>query len=273
MLLRDKAEERWPGAALVRARAHKALNSLIQPSAADQAALSAAGYRGFPASGATTAHTPFPSWNCIAQSLQHDEPAEKCNGLINRSSSAQQNYGASGQLTWLGTLAGQRNQFVAGAGYDASRVKFSQSSQLGYINPDHSITGVNAFGDGVTGGTVDGIPYDTRVDLSGRIRTWSVFASDTISFREQLHLTLSGRYNTTTLRNRDALHADGDPASLSGDHKFARFNPAIGLTWSPTKVLNIYAGLNESSRAPTAITTSSTWRPGRSTTCRGRHSP
>ncbi len=227
--------------------------AIVQPSAADQAALSAAGYSGFPVSGATPANTPFPTWSCIAQSLQHDEPAEKCNGMINRSSSAQQNYGASGQLTWLGTLAGQRNQFVAGAGYDASRVQFSQSSQLGYINRDHSITGVNAFGDGVTGGTVDGVPFDTRVDLSGRIRTWSVFASDTISFRDQLHLTLSGRYNTTTIRNRDALHADGDPASLSGDHKFSRFNPAIGLTWSPTKALNVYAGLNESSRAPTAI--------------------
>lgn len=227
--------------------------AIVQPSAADQAALTAAGYSGFPTSGATAANTPFPFWRCIAQTLQNDEPAEKCNGLINRSRSAQQNYGASGQLTWLGTLAGQRNQLVAGAGYDASRVQFSQSSQLGYINPDHSITGVNAFGDGVTGGNVDGVPYDTRVDLSGRIRTWSVFASDTISFRDQLHLTVSGRYNTTTVRNRDALHASDDPASLSGDHKFARFNPAIGLTWSPTKALNVYAGINESSRAPTAI--------------------
>ncbi len=35
MLLRDQAEKEWPGAALVRARAHKALNSLVQPSAAD----------------------------------------------------------------------------------------------------------------------------------------------------------------------------------------------------------------------------------------------
>ncbi len=227
--------------------------SVYQPSAADKAALAAAGYSGYPASGANASNTPFPFWRCIAQTLQNDEPAEKCNGLINRTQTSQQNYGLSGQLTWLGDLAGKRNQLVAGAGYDASRVSFTQSSQLGYLNPDRSISGVNAFGDGVSGGNVDGAPYDTRVDLAGRIRTWSLFASDTLSLRDNLHLTLSGRYNATSIKNRDQIHADGDSASLSGEHRFARFNPAIGLTYSPTRALNTYAGYSESSRAPTAI--------------------
>ena len=173
--------------------------------------------------------------------------------MINRTQTKQQNYGVSGQLTWLGELAGKRNQLVAGAGYDASRVRFTQSSQLGYLNPDRSMTGVNAFGDGVSGGNVDGAPYDTRVDLAGRIRTWSVFASDTWSLKDKLHLTLSGRYNTTSVENRDQIHADNDSASLSGDHRFARFNPAIGVSYSPTQALNAYAGYSESSRSPTAI--------------------
>jgi outer membrane receptor protein involved in Fe transport len=227
--------------------------SLWQPSAADQAALNAAGYRGFPASGANAANTPFPFWRCIAQVLQNDEPAEKCNGLLNRTQTAQQNYGVSGQFTWLGKLAGKSNRLVAGAGYDASRIRFTQSSQLGYLSPDRSITGVNAFGDGISGGQVDGVPYDSRVDLAGRIRTWSAYASDTVSLHENLHLTLSGRYNHTSITNRDALHADGDSASLSGAHRYSRFNPALGLTYSPIKALNLYAGYSESSRAPTAI--------------------
>lgn len=227
--------------------------AVYQTSEEERAALAAAGYSGFPASGANAGNTPFPKWRCIAQALLNNEPAEKCNGLINRTQTAQQNYGLSGQLTWLGDLAGRRNQFVAGAGIDASRVKFLQSSELGYINPDHSITGVNAFGDGVSGGKVDGAPYDTRVNLAGRIKTWSVFASDTLALQDNLHLTLSGRYNTTSIKNRDQLHADGDSASLSGDHRFSRFNPAVGLTYSPTKTLNAYAGYSESSRAPTSI--------------------
>ena len=227
--------------------------SAYQPSAAERAALAAAGYSGFPASGATAANTPFPFWRCLGQTLLNDEPAEKCNGLINRTQTAQRNHGLSGQLTWLGDVAGQRNQLVAGAGYDASRVGFRQSSQLGYLNPDHSVTGVNAFGDGVSGGNVNGVPYDTRVDLAGRIQTWSVFASDTLSLQDKLHLTLSGRYNTTSVQNRDQIHADGDSASLSGDHRFSRLNPAVGLTYSPSDKLNAYVGYSESSRAPTAI--------------------
>ena len=61
-----------------------------------------------------------------------------------------------------------RRQFTLGAAYDGNSVGFQQSSQLGFINPDRSVTGVDAFGDGVTGGEVDGEPYDTRVNLRGR---------------------------------------------------------------------------------------------------------
>jgi outer membrane receptor protein involved in Fe transport len=227
--------------------------SVYQPSAAERAALAKAGYSGYPASGATAANTPFPSWRCIGQALLNDEPGEKCNGLLNRTASDQHNYGVSGQLTWLGTLAGQRNRFVAGGGYDASRTHFVQSAQLGYLNPDRSITAVDSVADGVHAGNIDGEPYDARVDLAGRIHTWSAYASDTMTLADKLHLTLSGRYNSTKVANRDALHADGDAASLSGDHRFSRFNPAVGITYSPTRALNAYAGYAESSRAPTAI--------------------
>lgn len=227
--------------------------SVYQPGAAERTAMAAAGYSGYPTSGANAANTPFPSWRCIGQALLHDEPAEKCNGLLNLTNSKQQNYGVSGQLIWLGALAGQPNRLVAGGGYDTSRTHFTQTSQLGYLNPDRSITGVNAYGDGVSGGNVDGEPYDTRVNLDGRVHTWSMFASDTFSIRDQLHLTLAGRYNATSISNRDRIHADGDSASLSGAHRFARFNPALGLTWRPLRALNLYAGVAESSRAPTAI--------------------
>ena len=228
--------------------------SVHQPGADDQDALAAAGFTGFPTSGATAANTPFPFWRCIAQGLQNDEPGEKCNGLINRTHAAQLNYGLSGQLTGAGTLWGQRNQWMLGGAFDAAQVDFAQSTQLGYLNPDRSITGIPSFGDGVTGGVVDGAPYDTRVDLTGRSQTWSAFASDTLSLIDNtLHLTLAGRFNATRIENRDLIRAAGDPASLSGDHRFERFNPALGLTYSPTKSLNLYVGYSESSRAPTAI--------------------
>src|SRR5262249_57225861 len=59
--------------------------SVYQPNAADQAALAAAGYTGFPTSGASASNTPFPYWRCIAQGLQFSEPIEKCDAIIIRS--------------------------------------------------------------------------------------------------------------------------------------------------------------------------------------------
>ena len=228
--------------------------SVYQPSAAEQAALTAAGYSGFPTSGATAANTPFPKFRCIANALRVDEPAEKCTGVINTTLTRQTNYGVSGQLNAEGVLAGLRHQASLGAAIDISRVAFTQGSELGYINPDHSVTGVGAFGDGgVTGGDIDGVPYDTRVDLAARTRTWSLFATDTLALNPQTHLTLSGRYNRTTVKSRDGLITDGGAGSLDGDSVYGRFNPAVGLTWAPTSRLNAYVGYAQGSRAPSAI--------------------
>jgi outer membrane receptor protein involved in Fe transport len=226
--------------------------AIYQPNAAERAALAAAGYTGVPASGATAANTPFPSWRCIANVLLEDEPAEKCNGLLNRTDSRQHNHGLSAQATLSAPVRGHRNQFTLGAAYDASRVDFRQSSQFGYLNPDHSVTPVDFYADG-TENDDDGNPVDTRVDLEGRTRTASVFATDTLSLGETLHLTLSGRYNRTTVHNRDRISPGGGPGSLDGDHRFSRFNPAFGATWTPVRGLNLYAGYNEGSRTPTAI--------------------
>jgi outer membrane receptor protein involved in Fe transport len=227
--------------------------SVYQPTPAEQAALAAAGYSGFPTSGANASNTPFPFWRCIANVLLNDEPAERCNGLINRTDTLQHNAGASGQLTKRHTLRGRANQLTAGAAYDRSTVGFQQSTELGYLNPDRSVTGTGAFGDGETGGEVDGEPFDTRVDLDGVLSTWSAFATDTVSLKDSLHITLSGRYNRTHIDNRDRIQPGGGSGSLDGDYIFGRFNPAAGLTFSPSAATNLYVGYSEGSRAPTSI--------------------
>jgi outer membrane receptor protein involved in Fe transport len=212
----------------------------------------AAGYTGFPLGGATAANTPFPFWRCIANVLLDDEPAEKCNGMLNRTDSRQRNHGVSAQLTLSAPLAGRANQLVAGAAVDASRVDFRQSTQFGYLNPDRGITPVDFFADGSEIDD-DGTAVDNRVDLRGRTRTASLFATDTLSLGPALHLTLSGRYNRTTVHNRDRIAPGGGSGSLDGDHRFSRFNPAIGATWDAASGLNLYAGYNQGSRTPTAV--------------------
>ena len=227
--------------------------SVYQPNAAEQTALRNAGYSGFPTAGANAANTPFPFWRCIANVLLRDEPGEKCNGLLNRTGSRQKNYGATAELSWQDQLAGLDNLLNVGAAYDESRIRFHQLTELAYLNPDRSVTGTGAFADGVTGGDIDGAPFDTQVRITGRTRTASLYAADTLALSRQLHLTLSGRYNHTRVATRDLLVPGGGPTSLNGTHRFSRFNPAVGLTWSPTSALNLYAGYNEGSRAPTAV--------------------
>ena len=227
--------------------------ALYQPSAVEQAALARAGYTGFPTSGADASNTPFPFWRCIANGLLRDEPAEKCNGLINRSATSQHSGGGFGQLTARHSFASGTNQFTVGGGYERSGAGFVQSTELGYLNPDRSITGIGAFAGGETGGEVDGEPFDTRVDLDGLIQTFSLYATNTVSFSQKWNVTLSGRYNRTTVRNRDAIRPGGGPASLDGDHDFGRFNPAAGITFSPSRRLNVYGGYSEGSRAATSI--------------------
>lgn len=225
--------------------------SVYQPSAAERAALTAAGYTGFPASGETAANTPFPKWRCIGQSILRDEPAEKCNGLLNRSHTGQHNIGFSAQGTWFESLGGWRNQLTVGTAVDHSTVGFQQLSELGYLNPDRSVTGTGAFSDGITGGDEDGEPFDTRVDLDSRINTRSVYLTDTFSERKWT-FTFSGRYNHTSIDNRDRIRPSG-AESLTARHTFQRFNPAAGVTYSLHPAANVYFSYSEGSRAPTSI--------------------
>lgn len=227
--------------------------SVYQPSAGERAALAAAGYSGFPASGENVSNTPFPFWRCIGQSLLRDEPAEKCNGLINRSNTRQHSYGLSGQMSWFGSPGGHRNQFTAGAAYDRSNVDFAQTAQLGYLNPDRSVTGVNSFADGVTGGDEDGVPFDTRVDLNGRIQTGSLYGVDTLSVGNRWNFTFSGRYNRTTIDNLDRIRPVSGAGSLTAKSIFNRFNPAVGATFRPMGSLTTYVSYSEGNRAPTSI--------------------
>jgi outer membrane receptor protein involved in Fe transport len=227
--------------------------AVYQPSAVENAALLAAGHISAPVVGANASNTPFPYLRCVANVLLADEPAEKCNGLINRTETDQNNGGFSAQLTRRDFASNRRNQFTAGAAYDRSTVEFAQSTELGYLNPDRSITGTGAFADGITGGSADGEPFDTRVDLDGVINTWSVFATDTLTLDERWHVTVSGRFNRTSVHNTDLITPGGEPGSLDGDHVFSRFNPAVGVTFDTTRQLNLYAGYSEGSRAATSI--------------------
>ena len=48
-----------------------------------------------------------------------------------------------------------------------------------------------------------------------------------------VNVTVSGRYNRFTIDNTDRINPIAGPGSLDGDYVYQRFNPAVGITWSP----------------------------------------
>lgn len=170
------------------------------------------------------------------------DPEVACSGALNTSKTDQRGYGFNAQLAFNQPLAGKQNQFIVGAGYDRSRIKFSQATEMGLLNAMRGVDGIGVEND------------EAEVELHGTTRSWGLFATDTLSLNDQWHLTLSGRYNHIKVENRDQLIPDvSDPESLSGDHSFSRFNPAVGLSFTPSKALTVYGSYNEGMRAPTSM--------------------
>lgn len=227
--------------------------SLYQPSAAERNALTAGGYTGFPINGETQANAPFPKWRCIANILLNSEPNEKCNGLLNRTSTHQHDGGLSGQASWNAPLGGRSNLFTLGAGIIASRAHFEQSSQFGYLMPDRGIAAVAGPGAFADGSQASENAFDSRVDLTGKTTTYSVYVSDTVQLSPIVQWTVSGRFDRTHIDSVDALKPKGEAGTLTATHRFSRFNPATGLTFHPRENLSAYLGYSQGSRAPSAI--------------------
>ena len=180
--------------------------------------------------------------NCLADS----DSDENCSGAINRTKSRRTGYGFNTQMTFGQDLSGMKNQFIAGLGYDYGKTNFKQSTEYGLVNATRGIDGANIFSD------------EAPVNLQGVSKTWSIFATDTLSLNSLWHLTASARYNHTKVENDDRLNPIPDPdptlnTSLTSNQSYNRINPAIGLNFTPSKDLTAFASYNEGSRAPTAI--------------------
>jgi outer membrane receptor protein involved in Fe transport len=194
----------------------------------------------------------FDPAGCVAGN-DEDILEVSCRGAENTTRSRRIGYGFTGQFTFNQEMFERKNQFIVGAGYDYGRTNFRQTTEFADLTPDRGVAGIGEF-----------IELDEQVQLRGVSKTWSVFATDTMSLTDQWHLTLSARYNRTRVDNDDKFDGqfdeDGDPIyddpanqSLSGNHSFNRVNPAIGLNFTPTDSLTFYGSYNEGSRAPTAI--------------------
>lgn len=227
-------------------------NLIYQPTLEQRQILSAAGYTGFPTSGADITNTPFPKWPCIAEAVSLGSPDSTCDGVNVYSKEVQHEYGFSGQFTWITSPRIGRNQLAAGASLDRNNVNYTQTADFAYVLPNYSLVSVPAWQDGSTV-DADGDPVDSQVGLHGHSPNWSLYFADTLTLWKNVNVTVSGRYNRDTVNNLDLLNPIAGSGSLTGDYTFQRFNPAVGITWSPVPSVNAYARFSQGSRAPTSI--------------------
>ena len=181
-----------------------------------------------------------------AAQLAWCSPGQNARGrLVQRTS------GLGVQLTDSQALFGSPNQAILGADYTDSADTFSQSYQYGQLSADRMLI-------------YEPSPLNdqTAISLQGAERLYGVYATDTLSPSERLHLTLSVRYNrsTETLQGYsvdtdigDFGTGFGEARPLKGEHTFSRVNPAFGFTVTPRPSLTLYAAYSEASRAPTVI--------------------
>ncbi len=205
----------------------------------------------------------------LGSNYDDDDPdvddIELIGSVMNRTKTKQDNLGFTLQAAFNQDLMGKKNQFIAGVGYDYSKIRFNQSrivnlsedsefigSDSYTLSENNQIFDANrAFSSAGAGLRAE----DPTTHLKSKQQTYSIFATDTLSINQQLHVNTGMRYNYTRINNRDQMNPDpADPdGSLTADATYARLNPTVGLTFTPTDKSAIFGSYSESSRAPTSI--------------------
>jgi len=147
-----------------------------------------------------------------------------------------ESWGLGLQYSHFGNLGAMPNQLSVGASLDAGRTDFNQSEQEANFSADRASLAAGPF------------VLETQARTTNQY--WGLYVTDTLSPAAWVDVTLAGRYNWAAVKIEDLSGAN--PA-LAGDHRFSRFNPAIGATFRPAAGLTAYASYNEGMRVPTPI--------------------
>jgi iron complex outermembrane recepter protein len=140
--------------------------------------------------------------------------------------------GGALQLAGHGLLAGHRNTLIVGASYDPGWTRYDQLNQeAGSSRATYS-----------TEPAVLGTLLDAANKSSG------IYVSDTLGLTRKLYLNAGGRYSHASETLQDRLGT-----ALNGHDVYDRFDPAVGLTFNPTRRFTVYASYDQGTRVPTPM--------------------
>src|SRR5271168_423683 len=149
-------------------------------------------------------------------------------------------YGVAAQVTDAAAVGSLANYLVGGLSFDGSDSVFAGVAEIGGFNPyTREFVGPGVVQDQPSEGV-------NPVRVKSDTRFYAVFASDVLTVAPHLDLTLAGRFNDAQVDLEDEL---GGP--VNGDHTYNRFNPSAGLTYRPSRWLELYGDYAQTNRAPT----------------------
>jgi outer membrane receptor protein involved in Fe transport len=164
----------------------------------------------------------------------------------------QDGWGSSVQLTYQDSVLGMPLTAIVGLDYTGAtlRHRIAGRQRDGNGDDDKEEERVRAL-EGEAPQT-----FEAETDVTSETHAGGAYLTLTAEPTEHLTVTAAGRFDTTALKIKDKLAAKGDEEGAhdaSGSHRFERFDPAIGFTYSLLSNLSMYANYSESYRAPTAI--------------------
>ena len=187
--------------------------------------------------------------SCFTGGVYNNTCAAATNGTDNGSNIDAQNvlsktiqngYGGSIQLSLLGDVLSHKNQATFGASVDLSNIHFNQNGYEASLVNFETVTN-------------NPLVLQTQVGLKAKTYYYGLYGTDNFALNEQINMTLSGRYNVAFVDMNGSNFNGTDTNSLDGNHRYSRFNPAIGLNYNPSSKLGFYGGYNEGMRAPTPV--------------------
>jgi iron complex outermembrane receptor protein len=170
--------------------------------------------------------------------IEAEMDGEELDAINNIGRREQKHYGASVQLAWAGQIGGRRNDLLIGASASEGRISFNSATEVARLlgNRATSRTGIFA--------------QEFFTDVKSEVSVAGLYFSNTLDLTDRAALTLSGRYDTTRIRLADRT---GESPELNGNHRFERFNPALGLTVRLSESLTMFGSFGESTRTPTPV--------------------
>jgi outer membrane receptor protein involved in Fe transport len=150
----------------------------------------------------------------------------------------QRSWGASAQLYWLYEAGGVKHHLTMGADYLAGITDFNSQIEFASLTETRSTT---------RSGLYDSEGF-TVLRASSDMVAW--YFTDTMQLNEHLNITAILRYNDVGVGAKDL---SGERPELTARHRYKSVNGGLGVRWMVSDTLSMYAGLYQSSRAPTPV--------------------